>query len=75
MTYKINRTNYILLTDDIKTWPLKFGGKMKEPGMKLLTEEAQNCPFLILIILPVLAAAKRRSVCSKKKEVKLTLVA
>jgi hypothetical protein len=28
-----------------------------------LTEGAQNCPFLILIIFPVLAAATRRSVC------------
>jgi hypothetical protein len=34
-----------------------------------LTEGAQNWPFLILIIFPVLAAATRRSVCYKIQKI------
>lgn len=32
----------------------------------ILTEGAQNWPFLMLIIFPVLAAATRRSVCHQR---------
>lgn len=37
--------------------------RQKKNEREKLTEGAQNWPFLILIIFPVLAAATRRSVC------------
>ena len=47
----------------INSWSTKFRFWQGWQIKMQLTEGAQNCPFLILIIFPVLAAATRRSVC------------
>lgn len=39
----------------------------------MLTEGAQNWPFLMLIIFPVLAAATSRSVCHDNREIVIVM--